>query len=592
MKLSDFIFKFLNEKYNVHDIFMVSGGGAMHLNDSIGNNKNINLICCHHEQACAIAADGYSRINGNLAVVNVTTGPGGTNTLTGVIGEYLDSVAVLYISGQVKFETTIESCKELNLRQLGDQEINIIDIVKPVTKYAVMIKDPSKIKYEIQKAIYIATSGRKGPVWIDIPMNIQASNIDENNLEEYIPIDEKKYVDNQQLNEIIEILENAKSPIIIAGHGIRLSNSVNDFFEMLNYLDIPVLSTFNGFDIIPTNNKNYIGRIGTIGNRHGNIVLQNADVILSFGSRNNIRQISYNYENFGKNAKHIIAVDIDESELNKPTIKYTLKINSDLNIFIKKFNNKLKTAKIKNYKEWNNWCSNIKNKYSKLLDEYTISEEVNPYYFTHKLTNKLKENSIVTSTNATPSLTLFQVGIVKENTRMFCNSGCAAMGFGLPSSIGACVASNKQVICLEGDGSLMMNLQELQTISHYNLNIKIFLFNNNEYASIRQTQDNFFHRRTGCDFNSGISFPNWEFIAKAFNLKYFYIDKKENIENVLTEILSIEGPVFCNVILEKDYLFLPKLSSQKLPDGKMVSRSLEDMTPLLSKEELENNIYY
>ena len=592
MKLSDFIFKFLNEEYNIKDVFMVSGGGAMHLNDSVGNNKNINVICCHHEQACAIAADGYSRINGNLSVVNVTTGPGGTNTLTGVIGEYLDSVPVLYISGQVKFETTIESCRELNLRQLGDQEINIIDIVKPVTKYAAMIKDPSKIKYEIQKAIHIAKSGRKGPVWLDIPLDVQASEIDENNLEEYKSETINKPIIKEQIDEVINILQNAKSPVIIAGHGIRLSNSIKEFYRLIDKLDIPVLSTFNGFDIIPTDNKNYVGRIGTIGNRYGNIILQNADVVLSLASRNNIRQISYNYENFAKNARHIIGVDIDNAELNKPTINYTLKINNDVNLFINTLNDSLENIEVNKHTKWREWTLNIKNKYSKLLNEYTTSNDVNPYYFTYELTNKLSNDAIVTCTNATPSLALFQVGSVKTNNRMFCNSGCAAMGFGLPASIGAAVASkDKEVICLEGDGSLMMNIQELQTIAHYNLNIKLFLFNNNEYASIRQTQDNFFKRRTGCDFNSGVSFPNWEFIARAFNLKYYCIDKKENINNVLDEILNINGPVFCNVILEKDYLFLPKISSEKLPNGKMVSRSLEDMTPLLSKEELEENIY-
>ena len=593
IKLSDFVFNFLSDEYNIKDVFMVSGGGAMHLNDSLGKNKNIKVICCHHEQGCAMAADGYSRISGNIAVVNVTTGPGGTNTLTGVIGEYLDSVPVLYISGQVKYETTIESCKKIRLRQLGDQEINIVDIVKPVTKYAVMIKNPLKIKYEIQKAIHIAMMGRKGPVWLDIPLDVQASIIDENSLLEF-KLEENKVemTEENKIPKIINILKNSKSPIIILGYGVRLSNSIEEFFKLIKKLDIPVLSTFNGFDIIPTEHKNYMGRIGTIGTRYGNIILQNADTVLSLGSRNNIRQISYNYKNFVKRAKHFIAIDIDEAELNKPTVKYTLKIKSDLNIFLKNLNKGLENENIDIFEKWKLWALNIKEKYSKLLEEYISKNEVNPYYFTYKLTKKLKNDSIVVSTNATPSLALFQVGIVKDKSRMFCNSGCAAMGFGLPASLGASISSkNKQVICLEGDGSIMMNLQELQTISYNNLNIKLFLFNNNEYSSIRQTQDNFFNRRTGCDLFSGVSFPNWEYIARAFNLKYFIIDKKNDIDIKLNEILDIDGPVFCNVILEKGYLFLPKISSETLSNGKIVSRSLEDMSPLLSKDELNNNIY-
>lgn len=592
MKLSDFVFKFLNEQYGIKDVFMVSGGGAMHLNDSAGNTKGINVTCFHHEQACAIAADGYSRVSNVLPVVNITTGPGGTNTITGVIGEWLDSIPVLYISGQVKFETTIESCKELNLRQLGDQEINIIDIVKPITKYCVMIKDPNTIKYELEKALYIANDGRKGPVWIDIPLDIQATDIDINTLKSYKPDKKEIHNNEDKIKYLIKLLEDAKSPVIIAGHGIRLAQAIKEFKELIDILDIPVLSTFNGIDLIETENKNYIGRIGTIGNRYGNIILQNADLVISLGSRNNIRQISYNYKNFAKNAKHFVAIDIDEAELNKPTVKYTLKIKDDIKNFINNFINTFNKNNISKYKAWKEWALNIKKKYSPLLEEYKKSDDINPYYFTYELTNKLKENTIIVSTNATPSLTLFQVGVIKLNQRAFCNSGCAAMGFGLPAAIGASISDkSKQVICLEGDGSLMMNLQELQTVSHYNLNIKIFLFNNNEYASIRQTQDNFFQRRTACDNTSGVSFPNWKMISEAFNLKYYYLDKKKDIDKTINDILNTNGPILCNIRLEKEYLFLPKISSEKLSNGKIISRSLEDMTPLLTKEELENNIY-
>lgn len=329
IKLSDYVAKRLRDVYKVKTVFMVSGGGAMHLNNSFG--KYIHYVCNHHEQACSIAAEGYSRVNGELAVVNVTTGPGGLNCLNGVFGQWTDSVPVLYVSGQVKYSTTMASCPNIKLRQLGDQEVDIVSVVKPLTKYAVMVTNPNEIKYHLDKAIYEATHGRFGPVWIDIPMNVQASIIDEKKLKEF----KEPKIKNKKINidKIIEKIKKFERPLIVAGHGIRLSDTQKEFYKLIKNLKVPVVTTFNGFDLMETDNKYYIGRIGTVGQRAGNFALQNADLILFLGTRNNIRQVSYNWENFAKNAFKIV-VDIDDNELKKPLVKPNLAVNTDLKIFI------------------------------------------------------------------------------------------------------------------------------------------------------------------------------------------------------------------------------------------------------------------
>ena len=489
IKLSDYIAKRLSEVYGVTNLFMVSGGGAMHLNDSFG--KYIPYICNHNEQACAIAAEGYARINQELAVVNVTTGPGGLNCLNGVFGEWTDSVPVLYISGQVKFPTTIASCPQIPLRQLGDQEVDIISVVKPLTKYAKMVTEPNEIKYHLDRAIFEATSGRKGPVWLDIPINVQAALIDENELKEFVP--PQKPVYDLKINEVANRLKSAKRPLLIAGHGIRLAGMTDVFRELLEKLDVPFVTTFNGFDIISSEHKNFVGRIGTIGQRCGNFALQNADLVLCLGTRNNIRQASYNFENFAKNA-YKISVDIDKAELDKPTVVPDLKIHADLSEFLPALlNNAVKLDNLS--PEWLPFCKKLQDKYSfKNTPEYQQNgEQINVYSFVRRVTELMKENDICVMANATATICTFQTAEIKENQRFFSNSGDASMGYDLPAAIGACMASGKRnTVCFAGDGSIMMNLQELQTIKYHNLPIKIFLLNNDGYISIKQTQNNFF----------------------------------------------------------------------------------------------------
>jgi len=587
IKVSDYIAKEL-VKHGVRHVFMISGGGAMHLNDSLGKHENLEYICNHHEQACAIAAEGYARINNKLAVVNVTTGPGGVNALNGVFGQWTDSVPALYISGQVKYETTLDSYPNLPLRQLGDQEVDIVAMVKPITKYAEMVKDPKDIKKILQKAIHLATSGRPGPTWIDIPINIQGAMINEEELESYQ--EEISAPKKIELREIIELLQQAKRPVIVAGRGIRISKQVENFHQLIAQTNIPFLSTFNNFDIAESADPLWMGVIGSVGQRAGNFVLQNADLVLFLGTRNNIRQVSYNWESYARKAKKII-VDIDETELHKPTLKADIAVCADLKDFLPQLKAE---AKIIVKPDWIKWCQARKEKYSPANNpEYKKSSGlINPYEFIQVLTNSAKEGDAIIAANGTACVALFQAGTVKKNQRIFWNSGNASMGYDLPAAIGACFARDKKdVICVAGDGSIMMNLQELQTIKHYNLPIKIFVLNNNGYSSIRQTQRNFFGEKlVACSSISGVSTPDFSKIATAFEMASAKIEKGDDLQKSVAAVLAHQGPIICEVMLDHDYIFQPKLSSEKLPDGRIISKPLEDMFPFLDREEFESNI--
>lgn len=586
IKVSDYIAKRLKEVYGVNHFFMVSGGGAMHLNDSLG--RYIEYTANHHEQGCAIAAEGYARINQKLAVVNVTTGPGGLNCLNGVFGQWTDSVPVLYISGQVKYTTTMASCPNIPLRQLGDQEVDIISCVKPLVKYAKMITDPKEIKYHLDRAIYEATTGRMGPVWIDVPMNIQGAMVDENELVDFevpsLPVYDLK------ISEVINKLKTAKRPLIVAGHGIRLSKTEKYLYNILEKSDIPVVTTFNGVDLLPSDYKNFCGRIGTVGQRAGNFTLQNADVILFLGTRNNIRQASYNWENFAKNA-YRISVDIDEAELNKPTVVPDLKIHADLKEFMPVLDKEFPVLEVK---DWLNFSKNIQSKYTfDKTEEYQSKNGViNVYDFVHTLTSVMSEKDILIAGNGSACVCAHQCAVIKNKQRVFWNSGDASMGYDLPAALGACYeAEDRNVICLTGDGSIMMNIQELQTVAFNKLPLKIFVINNAGYSSIRQTQRNFFKgHMTGSGDDSGVSVPDFCQLASGFGLKSVRISNPDSMKDELSEVLNLNGPVVCEVMVEKEYAFSPKLSAKKLDDGTMVSPSLEDMFPFLDRNEYRENV--
>jgi acetolactate synthase-1/2/3 large subunit len=566
IRVADFIFQYLAD-YGIKHVFLVVGGGAMHLNDALKKETRIQPICMHHEQGAAIAAEGYSRTTNKLSVVSVTSGPGGTNTLTGVLGQWTDSVPVLYISGQVKFETTINSSLNLRLRQLGDQEANIIRIVSPITKYAKTIINPYIIKKELEKAIQIATSGRPGPVWLDIPLDVQSFLIDENTLVSYKKRPPFILNSKREIKQSIALLIKSSRPLVIAGNGIRLSGAQTEFKKFIEEYNLPVVTTFNGFDLLSNEHPNFIGRIGTLGSRAGNFALQNADVVLCLGTRNNIRQVSYAWQNFAKNAK-IIIVDIDFWELHKRTVKGDVLVWADVKSFLNNLLNSLlsnEDFKIPNY--WMKWCQERKNNYPLIVKKhfsYMNAGNLNPYIFIEELTSLLKEGDIVVAGNGTACVTLFQAGIVKYNQRMFWNSGCASMGYDLPASIGASIATGKKVICLAGDGSLQMNIQELQTLKHHKLPIKLFVLNNKGYHSIIQTQTTFFEGNSiGCGEQSGISFPDYKKLADLYDLKYHRIDSISYLFNHKEEILDSPESCLCEVVLDTKYVFAPKLSSTK-----------------------------
>jgi len=595
IKVTDYICNYIASK-GIRDAFMISGGGAMHLVDSFGKHPKLKYICPHHEQAAAIAAEGYARAFGRMAAVVVTSGPGGTNTLTGVIGQWLDSVPALYLSGQVKQETTIESCRKLGLRQLGDQEINIVDIVRPVTKYAAIVDSPDKIRFYLEKAIYKATHGRPGPVWLDIPLNIQGAMINEKCLEAYSSqgdaVTFNKQTLKKQVERAISALKKAERPVIIAGQGIRISGCHKEFRKFVKDLRIPALTTFGGVDTIHSDHPNFTGRLGSLGTRFGNFALQNSDVLLSVGTRNNIRQIGYNWRSFAREAFKI-SVDIDKAELKKPTLHPNVAIHADVRDFLSEMNRQMKKATLPSFSKWNTWCQERRSKYPVVLAEYWKEKgRVNPYCFIETLTKALPSDAILVSGNGMACVGLYQCGIVKKDQRVFWNSGCASMGYDLPAAVGACCANGrKQTICLTGDGSIQMNIQELQTIVHNKLPIKIFVLNNDGYLSIRQTQDSFFSGRyAGSSTEGGVSCPDIIKVAKAYGMKSARVTQHQNMNNTINEVLGMSGAVLCEVVTSPTQKFVPKMSSEKKPDGRLVSKPLEDMYPFLPREEFYENM--
>lgn len=594
IKVSDLIANFLVEN-GIKDIFTITGGGAMHLNDALGHHDKLRCIYNNHEQACAIAAESYARLTGKIAAVCVTSGPGGTNALTGVMGGWLDSIPMLVISGQVKRETTIWST-ELPLRQLGDQEFNIIDCVACMTKYAEMVTDANDILYHLEKALYMATHGRPGPVWLDVPLDIQAAIINTEDLKHYNSFEYDanlpKMPKKNTLEAVLEKIQNAKRPVILAGSAIRLSNSHTEFIELIEKLDIPVVTAWNAHDVLWDNHPLYCGRPGTLGLRGGNIIVQNCDLLIDFGCRLNVRQISYNYKSFAENAYKIM-VDIDVAELYKPTLQIDMPIHANLHDVLCGLN-ELPYVSNKNQSDWLLWCKSIHEKYPAVQSHFLEKAyPLNPYVFIERMFDHLSNDDVVVTSNGSACVIGFQAAKIKKGQRLYTNSGCASMGYGLPAALGACVASNnKRIICLEGDGSIQMNLQELATVSYNRHNIKIIWLNNNGYHSIRQTQTNLFKGNlVGADLNSGVAIPEAEKIANAFDLPYIKIDSLSHIDNKLKKMLSIEGPVLCEVVLDINQNFEPKLSSKIHKDGSITSPTLDDMFPFLDREEYESNKY-
>ncbi len=602
IRLADYVAEFLVNK-GVTDCFSVVGGGAMHLNDALGHKEGLKVTYNHHEQASAIAAESYARLNNRIAALCVTTGPGGTNALTGVVGGWLDSIPMFVISGQVRYDTTARYAMQftdgLSLRAVGDQEYDIVKSVEPMTKYATMIEKPEDIRYALEKAWHLATAGRPGPVWIDIPVNFQGTIIETDTLKGYDAEEDKKIlppeIDNQTIISVVEQIKNAKRPVFYAGNGIRLSGGYDFFRKAAKKLNIPVVTYWNAVDLIENEHPLYCGRAGNMGDRPGNWAIQNADLILAVGTRISIRQVGYNFKTWAREAK-VIMIDIDPAEMKKHTIHVDMPIWADAKDFLEKLDAYIEKP-IETDKTWLNACQGWKNDYPVVLPRHYEENgtTANVYAFVDYLSSQLPENSLTAVSNGACCVVGNQCYKIQKGSRFIINSAIASMGYGLPAAIGLCTsAGRKNTICLEGDGSIMMNLQELQTIITNNLPIKIFLINNNGYHSIRLTQNNLFseHSKVGIGPESNdLSFPEFKKIAEAFGYKYFSAHSNSEMKKVVNEVLSVDGPLFCEIFTDTQQVWEPKSSAKKLPDGTIVSPPLEDLAPFLPREELKKIMF-
>ncbi len=601
IRLADYVADFLVQK-GVSDVFSVVGGGAMHLNDALGHHEGLCVTYHHHEQACAIAAEAYARIENKIAAVCVTTGPGGINALNGVACGWLDSIPMFVISGQVRYDTTAryaEKTTGAKLRAMGDQEYDIVKSVEYMTKYAVMVEDPKSIRYVLEKAWHLATTGRPGPVWVDIPVNFQGMYIETEELYGYEPAeDDAKLpprVADETVKAVLQKLQNAKRPVLYAGYGIRLSGGYEAFRAVLEKLNLPVVTYWNAIDLIEDSHPLYCGRAGNMGDRAGNFAIQNADVILAIGTRISIRQVGYNWQTWAREAE-VIMVDVDENELKKPTLHVEMPIWADAKDFLTRLD-ALAKAPVHAEGIWTETCRRWKKDYPAVLPRHKEENgtTANVYAFIRYLSESLPDGSLTAVSNGACCVVGSQAYVIGKGSRFANNSAIASMGYGLPAAIGTCIAGGRRTtVCLEGDGSIMMNLQELQTILTNRLPIKIFLINNNGYHSIRLTQNNLFaaHKKVGIGPESGdLSFPRFELLAKAFGYPYFAAHSNAEMQKAVDEALAAEGPVFCEIFTDTEQVWEPKSSVKRLADGTLVSPPLEDLAPFLSREELKAQMF-
>ena len=582
-RIADIILSTVVER-GITDCFAVVGGGAMYLDNALLHNSELTKYFNHHEQACAMAAEAYARASGRMALVCVTSGPGGTNTLTGVMGAWVDSIPMLVISGQVRYEVSVPKTG-LNLRTRGVQEFNIVDTVKTMTKYSKLVTDPLDIKREINKAIDIALSGRRGPVWLDIPQDIQSAYVEEDDLYTYIP-EEQDNNQNLETSFIFDELEQSRRPVFLVGAGVLSSGLREKFRSILNAIQIPVVSSFNGSDVLYRENNYCMGPIGPCGQRTANIAVQNSDLVISLGCSLGFSTTGFDQDNFAPGAK-LIAIDIDDQELKKPGLKFYRQVQCDLTEFLNKIDDgRCYTAP----KEWLDYCMMLKQRFSpyESANNKGYDERVCSYVFWEKYFETAPEDEVLVLGNNSAITSALQIGNRFKNQHILTNYNCGSMGYDIPAALGVSIALKREVVLATGDGSFMMNLQELQTIVHHDLPIKIALFENEGYNAIRQTSKNFFNGELiGCTPKTGVSFPSFEKIAEAFGLEYIKCDSNKMVKACIDQLLKTDGPAILEVSQLLDDPVSPKVMSRTDKNGKMLSPALQDMYPFISEEEMK-----
>lgn len=590
MNVSEFIFDYYAKK-GIDTAFMVTGGQAMWLNDAIGKNGDYDIICTHHEQSAAMSADAYGRIKGKPALTIVTAGPGAVNAMNGVVGGYTDSSPMIVISGQAAL-SFVQYQEETGIRQYGVQGIFIKPLVQNVVKYFITIDDPQRTEYYLEKAYHEATTGRPGPVWVDVPLDIQNTQVNLKYMEKYIPekAGEGRVSIRQAVSKAYELLENAKRPVFIVGQGVALAGAREDFYNYINKVRIPVITARLGIDLIESDNDLYVGRPGNYGERSANLAIQNADVIISIGCRLASSLVGHNPKQFGKNA-YIYVVDIDQKELDKPGPNIQYKLKADAKEFLVKMDECLKEYDLPDYSEWIAVCNGWKEKYPVVQPEYKEEELVNSYYFIDRLSQLSDENAAIMCDTGSCFHVACQTWKIKKGQNYLTTGGLSSMGYWV-AGIGACLANEKKdTLVITGDGSLQMNLQEFATIKHNNLPIKVFILNNNGYLLIRHTQRNFMEDRfVGESPATGVWCPDAMRIAEAYGIKGIRIKSVDEVDLKIKEVLDYDGPVICEIMTPEWQLLIPRVASDKLPDGTLRSRNYEDMFPYLPEEELKANM--
>ena len=590
MKLSDYVIDYI-AKLGTKYAFVVAGGASVHLLDSVAKNKNIGHICFQHEQAAAMAADSYSRLGPGIGLSIATSGPGATNLITGICGAWFDSVPVLYLTGQVNLS---ETRGKTGVRQIGFQETDIVEIVRPVTKFAEMVTDPNSIKYLLDKAIYEANSGRPGPVLLDIPLNIQHADINPDKLRGFVsPVKNKRNNADliKKVKKAVNLIAKAQRPVLLIGAGVKVSGAEKSLRNLADSLGFPIVCSWSAIDIIPHNHRLFIGQIGIYGNRAANLLIQNSDLILSIGSRLDTRQVSSNSKSFGRAAKKII-VDIDQHELDKGRVVADVPVCADAKEFISVMQ-KMIPAERPGISGWLAKAKIWKNKYPSCVPKYFNQKKaVNPYAFFKVLSGELGNKDIITLDIGAVMAWAMQALEVKDGQKFFSQFGHASMGYGLPAAIGAAFATkDRGIICVTGDGGMQMNIQELQTITHYNLPVKIFVLNNNSYGMVRQFQDKYFEgRHTGTVPRGGYSSPDFVKIAKAYGIAVENINNHKNMREKINRVLNMKKSVLCNIVIKEDQKIIPKLEARRLKNGQYLSKPIEDQWPYLSREEFKANM--